>query len=649
MTALTTASLPIISRPAGTTLADAWQQAIQHVAGLPFVAREPGEAAVELVAAATRPGRIVGEHVHLANAYSIAVADEHRTIADVFTDEHGWLLPDGRPLVWLSALRGDALRLHQVRGPQFMLDVADLGRTAGLRHYLLGGSPEVLRDLEASLVERFPGIEIVGTCSPPFRPATSAELRERDDAIHDSGAQVVWVGLGTPKQDLEAARLAASLPVLAVAVGAAFDYAAGRMRPAPHWLSIVGLEWLWRFAAEPRRLWQRYTVGNARFLLAAFRSGLRSTQERDRSDRPAPTRNSSSRTTVVGQLPPPLHGSAVMTERLIEALEANGETVTVVDRRFSRSVAEVGRMSPRKLLAIPSLVGRFVSGMRGADRLVLLITCTPGSFLVDQLLLALTRKPTVLYVHTVGFRQLAARGRVWRHLVRRSFRRASRVVVLGPTLVDDIAPFTRRDRIAVIPNTTPGSPVGRHEPGKRVLFLSNLLPGKGADVFVRVARSLVTAQPTAAWSFDLAGAGDATQLGQLPGQLTVHGPVTGAAKAALLAEADVLVVPSTYAMEAQPLVIVEALSYGLPVVAFDTGGIRDLVDDSVGALVPAGDETALIEALAELLESPDHQRRVRSRARARYNRRHSTRAYTRAWHDVLLGRAVLSGAESSDR
>ena len=222
-------------------------------------------------------------------------------------------------------------------------------------------------------------------------------------------------------------------------------------------------------------------------------------------------------------------------------------------------------------------------------------------------------------------------------------------MVLGQTLVNDVAPFAERDRIAVIPNTTPPPPPHRHPSGRRVLFLSNLLPGKGADVFVRIARELAAAQPEASWRFDLAGAGDPTLLGPLPAQLTVHGPVTGDAMTALFSHADVLVVPSTYAMEAQPLVIVEALSYGLPVIAFDTGGIRDLVDDSVGALVPAGDEAALIDALVELLGSTERQRRARARARARYNRQHSPRVYARAWHDLLAGRAVLSGTETSAR
>ena len=515
-----------------------------------------------------------------------------------------------------------------------MLDVADLGRSVGLRHFLLGGSPEVLRDLERSLTERFPGIEIVGTCSPPYRQATDDELCDRDDEIRASGAQVVWVGLGTPKQDVESIRLAASMPILAVAVGAAFDYAAGRLRPAPHWVSVAGFEWLWRFAAEPKRLWKRYTSGNARFVRAAIASELGASRTR--------RREGATSTTVVGQLPPPLHGSAVMTERLVEALRRNGESVSVVDRRFSRSVGEVGRPGVRKVLAIPSLAVRFMASARRSGQVVLLITCTPGSFLIDHLLLRLTRKPVVLYIHTVGFHALADRGRIWSRLVRWSFGRAQRVVVLGDTLVQDVAAFVSPERISVVPNSAPAGAFRSHTSGHRVLFLSNLLPGKGADVFVRVAHDLVGRRPGTAWRFDLAGAGDAAALGPLPAEITVHGAVGGRAKNALLRGADVLLVPSTYALEAQPLVIVEALSYGLPVIAYDTGGIRDLVDDTVGALIAQGDEAALSDAVLGLLESPDRLRSARTAARARYDSQHSPRAYRDAWREVLPTRAPAS-------
>jgi N-acetylglucosaminyldiphosphoundecaprenol N-acetyl-beta-D-mannosaminyltransferase len=247
-----------------------WSHRRRPVGPVPFVARRPRQAAQDLVDAATAHGRTRGEHVHLANAYSVALGHTDGRVREVLDAEHGWNLPDGKPVTWVSALRRDEGRLRQVRGPQFMLDVIDLGRQAGLRHYLLGGAPSTLELLERNLAELFPGVQIVGTDSPPFRTPTTAELVERDTGILESGAHVVWVGLGTPKQDLEALRLASALPIVAVAVGAAFDFAAGTLKPAPHWVGAIGFEWLWRMLSEPRRLWRRYTFGNAHFIAAVI-------------------------------------------------------------------------------------------------------------------------------------------------------------------------------------------------------------------------------------------------------------------------------------------------------------------------------------------------------------------------------------------
>ncbi|WP_199706741.1 WecB/TagA/CpsF family glycosyltransferase [Amnibacterium setariae] len=227
----------------------------------------PIDAARDLAEAARTADR--GEHVHLLNAYSIALADRHPDLAAEAFVGDGWNLPDGRPVSWVSRLRRDRPALRQIRGPQFMLDVCEQGVAIGVRHYLLGATPSVLEALSDSLQERFPGILIVGADSPPFRTPSDAELAERDARIRSSGADVVWVGLGTPKQDREVVRLARSLPVAAVAVGAAFDYAAGTLREAPGWVRAIGMEWAFRFAVEPRRLWRRYLFGNARFIRAA--------------------------------------------------------------------------------------------------------------------------------------------------------------------------------------------------------------------------------------------------------------------------------------------------------------------------------------------------------------------------------------------
>lgn len=209
--------------------------------------------------------------VHLVNAYTVALADADPAYSELLNQ--GLLLPDGKPLSWVSRIRGDRPYLRQTRGPSLFELVFDRGRVHDLTHFLLGSTPEVLAQLVPNLERRFTGVRIVGAESPPFRTLSEAEMLEQDNRIRQSKADVVWVGLGTPKQDLEAARLARSLGVAAIAVGAAFDFTAGTARTAPRWMTAVGLEWLFRLLSEPRRLWRRYLFGNVRFMIAAARGG----------------------------------------------------------------------------------------------------------------------------------------------------------------------------------------------------------------------------------------------------------------------------------------------------------------------------------------------------------------------------------------
>jgi len=240
----------------------------QWVGGVEFVSSTPHDASDHIVALATETTE-EGTHVHLANAYTVALADQQSSYSAVLAAP-ALNFPDGKPISWISALRGQSPRLTQVRGPQLFLDVFDRGRKQGIRHFVLGSTDDVLDLLTSRLHMKFPGIDIVGVESPPFRALDSSELQAQDDRIRESGADIVWVGLGTPKQDREAQRIAKNLPVVAVAIGAAIDFAAGTTPEAPVWMTKTGLEWVYRFASEPRRLWKRYVFGNARFLKAAL-------------------------------------------------------------------------------------------------------------------------------------------------------------------------------------------------------------------------------------------------------------------------------------------------------------------------------------------------------------------------------------------
>ena len=225
------------------------------------------EQAAHHVAALAADNRPVD--VHLVNAYTTSLVDSNPLFRDTILSA-SLNFADGKPLTW--AARWVAGRpLSQVRGPDLFERVLEIGGQYGLRHFLLGGTDETLTHLQRSIRSHYPTANIVGSISPAFRPLSSDELSEQDARIRETEANIVWVGLGTPKQDFEAARLAAGLEITAVAIGAAFDFTAGTVRRAPEWMSIHGLEWLFRLAMEPRRLWWRYTVGNANFIWAVLR------------------------------------------------------------------------------------------------------------------------------------------------------------------------------------------------------------------------------------------------------------------------------------------------------------------------------------------------------------------------------------------
>lgn len=175
--------------------------------------------------------------------------------------------PDGMPLVWVSRLQ-DYHGTARVYGPDLMLEMFALSETAGFRHFLYGGAEGVAEQLAKRLAERFPNARVVGTYSPPFRELTPKEDTEVVRQINESGADLVWIGLGTPKQDYwMASHLGrVSAPVM-LGVGAAFDFHAGRKKQAPRWMQRSGLEWLFRLLTEPRRLWYRYLVYNPLFVL----------------------------------------------------------------------------------------------------------------------------------------------------------------------------------------------------------------------------------------------------------------------------------------------------------------------------------------------------------------------------------------------
>ena len=172
--------------------------------------------------------------------------------------------PDGRPLVWTLGGMGVA-GASQVRGANLVEHVARRAADEGIPVGLYGGTPEALEEFAGVLEARFSGIKISCRISPPFRPLTPEEDVAMVREISSSGARVLFVGLGCPKQERWMAEHKGKVPAVMLGVGAAFDFLSGRTRQAPRWMQAAGLEWAYRLAMDPRRLWKRYARHNPRF------------------------------------------------------------------------------------------------------------------------------------------------------------------------------------------------------------------------------------------------------------------------------------------------------------------------------------------------------------------------------------------------
>ncbi len=179
----------------------------------------------------------------------------------------GLVTPDGMPLVWLCRWQGYK-NISRVYGPDLMLALCKFSQKAGYRHFFYGGKPGVAQELTQTLTQRFPGMQIAGNYCPPFRPLTAEEDAAIISQINASGADIVWIGLSTPKQERWMAEHLGKIeaPVM-IGVGAAFDFHTGRVPQAPRWMQKIALEWLFRLIVEPKRLGKRYLKNNPEFLV----------------------------------------------------------------------------------------------------------------------------------------------------------------------------------------------------------------------------------------------------------------------------------------------------------------------------------------------------------------------------------------------
>lgn len=207
------------------------------------------------------------------SAHFICVRDVHGVMRaqddpdlQAIHEAAGMVTPDGMPLVWLSRRRGHE-GVSRVCGADLVDALCEASSRIGARHYFYGGKPGIAERMAASLKARHPGLNVVGTATPPFGALSDEEDAEATAAISAASPDIVWVGLSTPKQEYwmrdHVGRIAGAT---LIGVGAAFDFYAGDVKRAPTWMQKVGLEWFHRLASEPRRLWRRYLVMAPKFV-----------------------------------------------------------------------------------------------------------------------------------------------------------------------------------------------------------------------------------------------------------------------------------------------------------------------------------------------------------------------------------------------
>lgn len=205
--------------------------------------------------------------------YTLMMCREHPNVHDA-VDGADMVTADGMPIVWLQRRLG-IHNAERVYGPDLLLTLCEATTNTDIRHYFWGGLPGVPETLRANLMERFPGLNVAGASAPPVTEVSARADQEAIERLNTSGAHIVWVGLGSPKQDLWMAlhRTALEAPLL-IGVGAAFDLLAGTKRQAPRWMQRSGLEWVYRLLQEPGRLGRRYLVYNPKFVWLVLRYQL---------------------------------------------------------------------------------------------------------------------------------------------------------------------------------------------------------------------------------------------------------------------------------------------------------------------------------------------------------------------------------------
>ena len=354
---------------------------------------------------------------------------------------------------------------------------------------------------------------------------------------------------------------------------------------------------------------------------------------------------------IVGQIPPPFHGSNVMAETLFEVLKQLGHEVNFIDKSFSSSMSEVSKPSIRKLFRVPVLMTvLFKEILRKFPGIcIYFISLSPSAFVVDALMLTilrLFRVPYVLRFGAKGVTDLATRGNPWRSLVALSLKRSLGGIVKANALKKDVNTFIPNERIISVPNCIPNQNLQIRTPKDddvvQVLFLSNLMPEKGPLQFLKAAK--IVTEKACNVRFVLAGAIWREKFyfeliryikkNNLSSHVKVPGGVYGEDKRNLFDVSHIFVFPTQN--ETFGLVILEAMRSGLPVISSPQGAIPETIEhNKTGFITDPFDTDEIADRILSLVRDPDLRYRMGKRGQERFAREYTTEAYMKKWEGVL--------------
>lgn len=582
-----------------------------------------------------------GKYICFSNVHTLVMAREDSTYRDVLNGS-AITFPDGNPIAWLES-RAGLTGVERVAGPDYMEHIFRDTADGSVGHYFYGSKPETLDALGKALKEKYPNINICGMYSPPFRELTPEEDSADVERINASGADIVWIGLGAPKQEKWMHDHAGRVRSVMMGVGAGFDFHAGTIRRAPVWIQKIGLEWLYRLFQDPGRLIKRYVVTNFKFFMYLIPERLSGRLGASSSDRAPGAEHK--RIVMIGHksIPSRQGGVEIVVDRLATELAARGYDVEAYNRRlYKRGTPEYASEYARgdrttyrgvRIRTIPAPVSSGYNAIVYAY--LATIRALFGHFDVYHYhaegpcamlwLPGLFRRHIVVTVHGLDWQRakwgnLASRAIM--HGEKQAVKYADEIIVLSEN-VREYFEQTYGRKTVYIPNgvdrherIAPDIISDRYGLGERdyILFLARLVPEKGAHYLIEAYKQLDT-------DMKLVIAGGSGQADEYEDSLrkqaagderiVMTGFVEGQLLAELYSNAYIYVLPSD--VEGMALSLLEAASYGNCCLVSDISENTEVMGEHCVTFAH-GDVENLRDRLRELADDPDRVDAYRSRS-----------------------------------